>query len=186
MNAPGSFTGKLANRLAALRQERGWSLNRLAAESGVSRATLSRLENGEVSPTAEVLGRLCTAYGLPMSRLMMMVEDRFDAHIPLSRQAEWQDPESGFTRRAVSPPATGLGAEVLECHLPPDTVIAYDAPPKPWMEHHLILLDGALTLTVDGAAHALFPGDALRYHLSGSSRFETGPERGARYLLVLL
>ena len=36
----------------------------------VSRASLSRLENAEVSPTASVLGRLCAAYGLTMSRLM--------------------------------------------------------------------------------------------------------------------
>ena len=52
---------RLAQRLRELRHERGWSLDELAARSGVSRATLSRLENNEVSPTAAVLGRLCPA-----------------------------------------------------------------------------------------------------------------------------
>lgn len=48
------------------------------------------------------------------------------------------------------------------------------------------MLDGALKLTVDSVAHDLNGGDCLRYHLSGSTRFETAPARGARYLLVLI
>ena len=49
---------RIAGRLKALRAERGWSLDALARRSNVSRATLSRLENAEVSATANVLGRL--------------------------------------------------------------------------------------------------------------------------------
>jgi len=180
------LSNRLAARLSELRSSRGWSLDQLADHSGISRATLSRMEKGDVSPTAETLGRLCAAYGLPMSRLLMMVEDSFDPRIPFERQQEWRDPATGFTRRSVSPPAPGLSGEVLEGHLPPDTVITYDTPPKPGQEHHLIMLDGALTLTVDGVAHALRGGDCLRYHLSGATRFETSPTHSARYLLVLI
>ncbi len=180
------LSNRLANRLGELRRARGWSLDQLADHSGISRATLSRMEKGDVSPTAETLGRLCAAYGLPMSRLLMMVEDSFDPRVPFERQPEWRDPETGFIRRSVSPPAAGLSGEVMEGHLPPDTKISYDTPPKPGQEHHLIVLDGALNLTVDGVTHALSGGDCLRYHLSGPTRFETSPDRGARYLLVLI
>ncbi len=183
---PDTLSTRLASRLRDLRQSRDWSLDQLAAESGLSRATLSRMEKAEVSPTAESLGRLCAAYGLPLSRLMMMVEETFTPKIPYEAQDEWRDPETGYTRRSVSPPAGGLSGEVLECHLPRGSRIAYDAPPKPGQEHHLILLDGALTLTVDGVAHMLSGGDCLRYHLSGANVFETAPDRGARYLLVLI
>ncbi|WP_170576324.1 helix-turn-helix domain-containing protein [Ruegeria atlantica] len=181
-----NLSNRLAARLSELRRGHGWSLDQLAEQSAISRATLSRMEKGDVSPTAETLGRLCAAYGLPMSRLLMMVEDSFDPKVPFERQPEWRDPETGFTRRSVSPPATGLSGEVMEGHLPPDTVITYDSPPKPGQEHHLILLDGALTLSVDGIAHDLNGGDCLRYHLSGPTRFETTPMRGARYILVLI
>ncbi len=181
-----SLSNRLASRLSELRKSRKWSLDQLADLSGISRATLSRMEKGDVSPTAENLGRLCSAFGLPMSRLLMMVEDSFAPRVPFERQPEWRDPETGFTRRSVSPPATGLSGEVLECHLPPETVIAYDTPPKPGQEHHLIMLDGSLTLTVDDIAHDLSAGDCLRYHLSGPTRFETGAARGARYMLVLI
>ena len=183
---PDDLALRLANRLAELRQARNWSLDTLATHSGISRATLSRMENGSVSPTAENLGRLCAAYGLPMSRLLMMVEDSFAPKVPFDRQGEWRDPETGFTRRSVSPPASGLSGEVLECHLPPGTTIAYDAPPRTGQEHHAIVLDGMLTLTVDNTPHDLSAGDCLRYHLAGPTRFETSPERGARYILVLI
>lgn len=181
-----NLSDRLSTHLNDLRRSRGWSLEQLAQASGISRATLSRMEKAEVSPTAENLGRLCAAYGLPVSRLLMMAEDSFVPKVRFERQSEWRDPETGFTRRSVSPPAAGLTAEVLECHLPPGTLITYDAPPRPGQEHHLVLLDGVLTLTVDGTPHALNAGDCLRYHLSGPTRFETGRFRGARYMLVLI
>ena len=49
---------RLAQRLRELRLKRSWSLEELATKSGVSRATLSRIENNEVSPTAAVLATL--------------------------------------------------------------------------------------------------------------------------------
>ncbi len=176
---------RIAQRLKALRAERGWSLDELAARSGVSRASLSRLENAEVSPTAQVLGKLCAGFGLTMSRLMLMVEEGFSAHVPAAAQAVWTDPETGYVRRSVSPPAQGLSGEVLDCRLKPATRIAYDTPPRPGLEHHLVLVEGALSLSVSGQHHHLTPGDCLRYRLDGPSLFETG-EDGARYFLFLL
>src|SRR2546423_15346101 len=85
---------RLAQRLRQLRLERRWSLDQLAARSGVSRATLSRLENNEVSPTAAVLGRLCPAFGLTMSRLLAQVEMPV-ALVRQPAQPVWTDPASG-------------------------------------------------------------------------------------------
>ena len=65
---------RLAVRLQRLRTQRGWTLHDLSSRSGVSRATLSRLERGETSPTASLLNRLCAAHGLSMSRLLAEVE----------------------------------------------------------------------------------------------------------------
>lgn len=177
---------RLAERLRALRGEHGWSLDELAARAGVSRATLSRLENAEVSPTAHVLGRLCSAYGLQMSRLMMMVEASF---APLRRAGEqplWSDPETGFRRRVVSPPSGALAGEVIEGDIPAATTIRYDHPSRPGLEHHLVLLGGRLRVTVDETVHDLGPGDCLRYRLAGPSEFATPERSSARYLLFMV
>lgn len=177
---------RLAGRLKALRTERGWSLDGLAARSGVSRATLSRLEKAAVSPTASVLGRLCAAYGMTISRLMLMVEDGAPPLVRAADQPVWRDPAVGFVRRSVSPPADSLAGEVLDCTLDPGATISYERPPRPGLEHHLVLREGRLTVTLGDSAHALAAGDCLRYRLHGASRFETPADSGARYWLFLL
>ena len=185
ITAPG-IDGRIAARLAALRAERGWSLEALARRSGVSRATLSRLENAEVSPTASVLQKLCAAYGITLSRLVMLAEDGFPARLGRKDQPVWKDPSVGFTRRSVSPPSRELAGEALDCEIEPGQVIAYEVPPRPGLEHHLVMLAGRLTVTVAGEAHELMPGDCLRYRLFGPSRFETPADSGAHYLLFMV
>lgn len=177
---------RIAERLRGLRGARGWSLEALAERSGVSRATLSRLENAEVSATAGVLGRLCAVYGLTLSRLMHMVEGDFAPLMRHETQPLWTDPETGFARRSVSPPGRTLAGEALEGVMLADTHIAYEAPPRPGLEHHLLLLEGALEVTVEGRVHALSPGDCLRYRLFGASAFATPGDSGARYVLFMV
>jgi transcriptional regulator with XRE-family HTH domain len=176
----------IAQRLKSLRAERGWSLDELARQSNVSRATLSRLENAEVSPTTNVLGKLCAAYGLTMSRLMHMVEDDFVPLVRQSTQSVWTDQTVGFRRRLVSPPAHGLAAEVLECELEPGMCITYDRPPRSGLEHHLLLIEGQLEVSVDERTYDLRPGDCLRYQLFGPSAFVTSEQCSAKYILIIL
>ncbi len=176
----------IARQLKSLRAERGWSLDELARRSDVSRATLSRLENAEVSPTASALGKLCAAYGLTMSRLMRLVEDDFAPLIRRDAQAVWTDPTVGFRRRSVSPPARTLAGEALECELGPGARIAYDRPPRPGLEHHLLLIEGDLAVSVEGHTYELRPGDCLRYQLHGPSAFATTDQCGARYILFIV
>lgn len=153
-------------------------------KSGVSRATLSRIEKGGVSPTADTLGRLASVFVLPLSQLLAPLEADF---IPLVRrddQSVWLDGENGFARRALSPPSGRLKLEMIECTIEPHHHIAYDRPAIPGHEHHLLLLSGALRLTVDGVRYELKPGDCLRYRLRGASVFETGDDP-ARYIIAL-
>jgi len=184
--ANSTFDDQIASRLRTLRAERNWSLDELARLSGVSRATLSRLENAEVSPTASVLGRLCAAYGMAMSRLMRMVEEEFAPVVPRDEQWVWSDPKTSFERRLVSPPNAALAGEVIECAIGPGARISYPEASKPGLEHHLVLLEGRLRLTIAGRAHELEAGDCLRYQLYGATEFATASDNGARYLLFMV
>ena len=176
---------RLAARLASLRSERGWSLDTLAERSGVSRTTLSRLERGETSPTASLLGRLCTAYGRTMSRLIAETEAEAPQHLRAADQTTWTDPETGFRRRGVSPPAAGLDAELVEATLPAGAVIRYEAPAVQGLEQHIWMLGGTLALTVDGQIHHLDPGDCLRFRLFGPTQFVAPGPADAHYALVV-
>ena len=174
----------LATHLKLLRTDQGLSLQDLAAKSGISRATLSRIENAEVSPTAETLGRVASAFALPLSQLLAPLEPGFPPLVRHGDQSLWADPENGFTRRALSPPSGQLKLEMIECTIDAHQCIAYERPAFPGHEHHLVLLAGAIVLTVDGIRHDLFPGDCLRYRLHGPSSFETG-DKPARYIIAM-
>jgi transcriptional regulator with XRE-family HTH domain len=180
-----ALDARLAARLAALRAERGWSLDQLAQRAGIARTTLSRLERGETSPTAALLGRLCTAYGRTMSRLLAEVEAEPARLLRPEDQPVWTDPETGFVRRSVSPPAAGFDAELVEAQLPEGADIAYAAPGVAGLEQHIWVLGGVLELTVEGSTHVLRPGDCLRFRLFGPTRFRAPAEDGAHYALVV-
>lgn len=177
---------RLATRLGALRVQREWSLDDLAARTGVSRSTLSRLERGEISPTASLLGKLCTAYGWTLSRLLADVESTPPAVVRADGQEVWRDAESGFTRRSVSPPHAGLRAEVIEGVLDPGADIAYDEPSVPGLEQHVWVLDGRLSLTDGDTTHELAAGDCLRFRLWGRTRFRNSSTGPVRYAVVMV
>jgi transcriptional regulator with XRE-family HTH domain len=176
---------RIAQRLARLRSEHGWSLEALAERTGISRATLSRLERSELSPTAAMLGKLCTVYGWTLSRLMADVETRPPNFLSAAEQPTWTDPESGYRRRIVSPPAPGLRGEVVEVHLPAGATVSFETSPVAGLEHHLWMLAGSLALEVEGARFQLRAGDCLRYVLTGATRFHAG-KREARYVIAMV
>ena len=177
---------RIARRLARLRAERKWSLEAVAERTGISRATLSRLERAELSPTAAMLGKLCTVYGWTLSRFMAEAETRAPSLVPVRDQSEWKDPESGYRRRIVSPPDPALRGELVEVRMPPGATVSFDAAPIAGLEHHLWMIEGALTLEVEGAPFWLRAGDCLRYVLAGPTRFKNPGRREARYLVVMV
>lgn len=53
----------IGKKLADLRQQRGMTVRSLAEKSGVNPATISRIENSQVSASMETLEKLCDAMG---------------------------------------------------------------------------------------------------------------------------
>ncbi len=57
-------------RLRRLRERRGLTLTALAAKTGISKSTLSRLESGQRKPSLELLLPLAEAHHLPLDELV--------------------------------------------------------------------------------------------------------------------
>lgn len=53
--------GKLARIIKVEREERGWTIYRLAQESGVHAAHIARIEEGMLAPRTDTLQKLCAA-----------------------------------------------------------------------------------------------------------------------------
>src|SRR5271166_6254195 len=98
---------RIAAQVRALRTRRGYSLDGLAARSGVSRSAISMIERCATSPTAVVLDKLATGLGVALASLFDLPAG-FETPSPIARRDEqpsWRDPQSGYLRRNVSPPA---------------------------------------------------------------------------------
>lgn len=180
-----SIERRIANRLSALRSERAWSLEALAQRTGISRASLSRLERCELSPTAAMLSTLCGQYGWTLSRLMAEVEEGMPSVVCAKQQVSWRDPETGYVRRVLSPPHPNLKGELVEVTLPAGSSVSYQASYFPGLEHHLWMLEGMVTLETNGVSFRLAKGDCLRYVLSAPSKFVCG-KRTARYVIAMV
>lgn len=108
----------IGERIKTLRAESGLTLDRLASESGVSRAMISRIERGEASPTASLLARICAAFGLSLSGFFAENEETVSPLVRKRDQQLWKDPETGYVRRAISPPRVGSDVDIVEVEFP--------------------------------------------------------------------
>ena len=53
------------------------------------------------------------------------------------------------------------------------------------LEHHLCLLDGGISLTLQGQSYALTAGDSISFRCAGRSVFANPGTEPARYLLAM-
>ena len=174
----------IAERIRLEREERGWSLSELAERSGVSKAMISKIERCEASPTATVLGRLSGAFGLPLSRLLALAEQASERLIRADGQAIWKDPETGYTRRAISP-ATGNGLELLEVTLPAGVRIPYPASAFAFQRQQIWVTGGELEFAEGEVVHHLRQGDCLELGSPQPCVFFNPGKVEARYVIAL-
>jgi transcriptional regulator with XRE-family HTH domain len=176
-------------RLRGVRRARGWAIERLAAASGVSRAMISKIERGECSPTAVVLGKLSAALELSVSELLderpgaSAADDggarvRREADIPV-----WSDPGTGYRRRQVSPPR--FPAAVTEVVLPPGARVPYPAGAYAFIAQLVWVLSGRLTLADGPDEYVLRPGDTFTLGEPRAREFRNETGEDCRYVVVV-
>jgi transcriptional regulator with XRE-family HTH domain len=190
LSAP-DIEATLAKNLHEQRESRGWTLAELAARSGVSRAMLSKIERREASPTAALLGRLTAALGMTLSRLFEQMEDQPAGQIMrAAEQPLWRDPETGFTRRALTPPQTwALPATPLEMvwgELPPGAEIAYPGIFPFIADQQLVVISGQLAIRQAGVGYLLEAGDCLRFGSPTDVLFRNPGAARCRYVIAIL
>ncbi|MEC9197075.1 helix-turn-helix domain-containing protein [Donghicola tyrosinivorans] len=59
----------LGARVRDLRKERNWTMEQAAQQAGLARSTLSKIENGQMSPTYDALKKLAVGLGISVPQL---------------------------------------------------------------------------------------------------------------------
>jgi transcriptional regulator with XRE-family HTH domain len=179
---------RIAHRVRDLRTRLGLTLEQLATRSGVSRSMISVVERGESSPTAALLDKLAAGLGVTLNALFELPQ-RAEPPSPLARRAaqpEWQDPDSGYVRRALSPPGLDSPLQLVEVSFPPGAQVSYEAGAgRVGVEQQVWVIAGAITVTAGGQRHKLAEGDCLAMSLDQPVSFRNPTRQAARYLVAL-
>lgn len=61
----------IQNKIRALMEARGWTIYKLARETGVSWSTIRNMFNRNTAPTIPTLEALCTGLGITLTELLL-------------------------------------------------------------------------------------------------------------------
>jgi len=175
---------ELASRLKEERKRLKWSLDDLAERSGVSRAMVYRVETGQSSPTAALLGKLTAALGITMSEVLS--PHRKFARSRLTRssdQAIWTDPETGYVRRQVTP--AGSEIEVVDVTLPAEASVSFPAESYRSISQVIWVHKGELAFQEGNHVHRLCAGDSLILGEPQDCTFQNTTKMMCQYTVAL-
>jgi transcriptional regulator with XRE-family HTH domain len=179
----GSST-QIARRVRLERDIRGWSLADLAGRSGVSKATISKIEREEVSPTAVILVRLAGAFDLTLAGLLLRAEGEGKRLSRAAEQPVWRDPETGYRRTQVfCRPDHPL--EVVQIELPAGERVVLPASSYAQIRQAVWVLSGDLVIEEGGDRHLLSAGDCLGFGPPSEVTIANETAAPCAYLVVL-
>lgn len=172
---------EIGARLLQARRERGLSVRGLAAEVGVSGALISQIETGRTQPSVSTLYALVEHLGVSLDWLVGLDDVDRRATPPAALEAD--QPVTPAGEHPVLRIANGVSWEVAisRVHGSVDAVLVSYEPGASSSEtddgtvhtghEHAVLIDGELTLVLDGVRHAVRAGDSLSFDSSRPHRY---------------
>ncbi|WP_159501821.1 helix-turn-helix domain-containing protein [Microbacterium sp. 18062] len=172
---------RIARRLRREREAAGIGVSELARRAGVSKATVSQLENGSGNPSVETLWALGDALQIPFAQLV----DEPSAGPTLIRATDAADVRAAtaaYSAALLSASAPNARRDIYLVRAEPGQ--ARDSSPHPpgTTEHVILISGGALVGPADGPV-TLAPGDYLSYRGDAAHVFEA-TEPGTSAVLV--
>ena len=175
---------RLAQHIRSEREARNWSLSDLALRSDVSKAAISKIERGEVSPTAGVLVRLAEAFGLTLAGLLVRAEGDERRLQRAGDEAWWTDPETGYRRRQAFA-RSWHPVEIVDVELPPGGRVVLPASSYARIRQVVRVVEGHLRLHEGGDLFDLAPGDCLGFGAPGEVIFSNVTDAPCFYCVSL-
>ena len=186
MNAVATENGAVGTRVKALRDSMGLSLRDLAERSGVSAPMLSQVERGETSPTLSVAGKIAGGLELSLSQLLRLDEAQ---HVVVVAKGEGRATRrGGHAVEELTPPLPGQRADVSRHVLEPGSATGGPADPpmhEPGERETALVLNGSLTLVVDGEDRNLAEGDTVTFDADLPHHFENRSKASAEFVAVV-
>jgi len=183
-NETAALAQSIGLNLRKLRVRRGYSLERFAQISGVSRGMLSQVELGKSVPTISLLWKVARALGVPFSALNIDSEVA-PSHVLRAADAKILTSMDGrFTSRALFPHDSARKVEFYELELAgyaEEHAVAHAV----GTVENLIVVSGEVEISAGGESYLLKPKDAILFQADVAHTYRNiGAERAVMYLVM--
>jgi transcriptional regulator with XRE-family HTH domain len=165
------LTQSLARNLKRRRQERGYTLDALAARAGVSRGMLIQIEQGRTNPSVGTVVKVGDALGVSITTLLDFDQEPQVRLVPKEQAVRLWSTEAGSHSTLLAGAESPGPLELWAWRLMPGDGSSSD--PHPAGTTELVhVRAGRLTLSVEGVDYEVPEGT--------SASFEAGVEHGYR------
>lgn len=148
---------RIATTLKELRKERGWSLDKAAQETGVSKAMLGQIERSESSPTIATLWKIATGFKVPFS--LFIAEEQ--AEHAAGKAKVLHPSDSKLKVLPLFPYDVKVKCEIFLIELLPGC--EHLSPPhQPCVVEHVLVVEGSVEVLAGNTWKPLRKGEGLR------------------------
>ncbi len=175
---------RVAEALRGFRRERHLSLDDLSARSGVSRAALSQIEGGRTNPTLAVLWKIAVGLEVPFHDLMGIGPTDAAIVLRAGDAPPLRTADGRMESRLLSPGGSTTDTEVYELKLLPKALHKAD-PHARGTSETVVVMTGALRLTVGTNIYELAPGDSVFFRADVGHAYENRSTRETRCINVI-
>lgn len=148
-----NITEHLASTLKNERQARGWSLSKLADETGVSKAMLGQIERNESSPTVSTLWKIATGLNVPFSAFITL-----ETH----PQPVFDPQQQAMVVKPLFPWDEALKFDHFSITLAPGA-LSESTPHEAGVIEHVVVISGELEMCLDGVWCTILPDSGVRF-----------------------
>jgi transcriptional regulator with XRE-family HTH domain len=174
--------------LRTIREKRGFSLDELAARTGIRRDELTRLEAGEFMPPLGQLIKLSKALSLRMADVISPGEESFtivksDQRQSISRFGKAREASYGYEYESLAAQKKNRGMEPFIVTLHPSGA---EEPSSHDGQEFIYVLEGEMEVVIEGTRDILKPGDSVYYDSINPHLLKAYGGKPAKILAVLI
>jgi transcriptional regulator with XRE-family HTH domain len=183
---PQDVNAAVGRNVRAQRTSLAWTLDDLAARSGVSKGMLSQVEQARTNPSVATICRLATALGVSIASLVEAPEGP-SARVVRAEEAVtlWTGGHQDSWARLLVGSGTSQQVELWDVRMVAGDGYASEGHPSGTREL-LLVIDGELTLELDGDPYQVGAGDAIAFVADRPHAYHNRGSAPLRYSLSVI
>ncbi len=179
-----SIAKDVAARITQLRQQKNFTMAKLADITGITRSMISQVEKGEALPSLQTLSRIAEALGISLSSF-------FDMDSSINREDDII--VRAGTNKRINMPGNDVWYNILTpSRTTPMEFLLVEFPPgneeRTLFQHegveYFYVLEGEVTITIDNVSYTISAGDSGSFDSSLPHYTRNDTDKVAKIIIV--